>query len=135
VTNIKEKRKKNNEKEQSNGKGNETTKKWTKQLVLESDSEIDKWMEIEGLNEEIGEYCGGGSTEWESFAAVRTIVTNSKLDAVGRMQKRHGRMASYFNRLDRGLVDKITNTFDFQSVLDSVTCIPSLTTALPCKPY
>lgn len=98
--------------------------KWMRELVLESDEEIDKWMGIDGVNEEIGQYCDRSTTgaiDWESCAAVRTIVKNNVLDgAAGRVQKRHGRMASYFNRLDKRLVAKIQGTLGFQEQLDSV---------------
>lgn len=93
------------------------------ELVLESDAEIDKWMEIDGINDEVSQYCDRnvGGQDWESCAAVRTIVKNNMVDtAVGRTQKRNGRQASYFNRLDRGLVTKITETLGFQEHLSNM---------------
>lgn len=99
--------------------------KWMRELVLESDEEIDSWLEIEGINEEIGQYCewsrSAAGVEWESYATVRTIVKNNLVgSAIGRVQKRNGRMATYFNRIDRNLVNKIAKSFGFQEQLESV---------------
>lgn len=99
--------------------------KWVRELVLESDAEIDKWMEIDRINDEIGQYCDRSTTtggiDWESCAAVRSIVKNNLLDSgAGRVQKRNGRMASYFNRLDKRLISKIQNTLGFQKSMDAV---------------
>ncbi|CAL8092688.1 unnamed protein product [Orchesella dallaii] len=109
--------------EQSKNGGMKNVNGMLRELVLESDTEVDKWMQIDGVNDEIGQYCdravGANGIDWESCGTVRTIVKSNMLDSIGGKQKRNGRMTSYFNRLDRRLVEQISDTFDFRTTLDT----------------
>lgn len=85
-------------------------------LVIESDSDIEKYAKGQRVYDQVGDYCFG----WECASFVRTIIKQNVLDSK-RIAKRNGRVTSYFNRLDRVFTSRVCETFEFDKELKELS--------------
>jgi len=89
-------------------------------LTFESQEEVIKSEEIYKLGAKVGEYLElpGIDSSWELAACVRTIMKGNMMDSVGRNAKRNRRLTYYFDRLDKGFMDEICKTFNYDQELE-----------------
>jgi hypothetical protein len=96
------------------------TKRIISELAFASEEEVMKAERVYKLGDEVGEYFDSpyGEGAWESAAWLRTIVKRNMMDSVGRLAKRNGRLTCYFNRLDRGFMNRVCMSFDYDKELE-----------------